>query len=352
MHISHLSTPVPVVDYDTACRNIRRLQEYCDRHQLKLRPHIKTHKLPLFAHEQCRAGAVGITVQKLGEAEVMAQTGLSDILITYNIVGPEKVERLANLTNFARLTIGIDNKKAAESLVLAGSRANSPIGVLIEFESGLNRQGVQTPEQALELAKMIRGQPGLEFRGLMTYPTTPRTAAFLGETVPLFRKEGIEVQVVSGGGTPAAYRTHELAPVTEIRVGTYIYNDRMMLTAGAATLEDCALTVLATVVSRPTPERAVIDAGSKTLSSDLLAPGQEDGYGLLPDYPEAIIARLSEEHGIVDLGGSARKPELGESVRVIPNHACVVTNLHDQIYLHRHGEVLALLPIYSRGKTI
>ena len=352
MHISNLSTPVPVVDYDIACRNIRRLQEYCDAHQLKLRPHIKTHKLPFFAHEQCRAGAAGITVQKLGEAEVMAQTGLSDILITYNIVGPEKAERLANLTNFARLTVGIDNKRAVESLALAGSRANSPIGVLVEFESGGNRQGVQTPEQALELAKIIRGQSRLEFRGLMTYPTTLKTAEFLEEAFPLFRKEGIEVPVVSGGGTPAAYRTHELAPVTEIRVGTYIYNDRMMLAAGAATLPDCALTVLATVVSRPTPERAVIDAGSKTLSSDLLPPGQGDGYGLLPDYPEAIIARLSEEHGILDLGSSVRKPELGECVRVIPNHACVVTNLHDQIYLHRNGEVLAQLPIYSRGKTI
>ena len=352
MHISNLSTPVPVVDYDTACRNIRRLQEYCDAHQLKLRPHIKTHKLPFFAHEQCRAGATGITVQKLGEAEVMAQTGLSDILITYNIVGPEKAERLANLTNFARLAVGIDNKKAVESLVLAGSRANSPIGVLVEFESGGKRQGVQTPEQALELAKMIRGQSRLEFRGLMTYPTTVKTAEFLGEALLIFRKEGIDVPVISGGGTPAAYRTHELAPVTEIRVGTYIYNDRMMLAAGAATLQDCALTVLATVVSRPTPERAVIDAGSKTLSSDLLAPGQGDGYGLLPDYPEAIIARLSEEHGVLDLEGSARKPELGERVRVIPNHACVVTNLHDRIYLHRNGEVLAQLPIYARGKTI
>jgi len=352
MHFSNLSTPVPVVDYDTACRNIRRLQEYCDAHQLKLRPHIKTHKLPFFAHEQCRAGATGITVQKLGEAEVMAQTGLSDILITYNIVGPEKAQRLANLTNFARLAVGIDNKKAVESLVLAGSRTNSPIGVLVEFESGGKRQGVQTPEQALELAKMIRGQSRLEFRGLMTYPTTLKTAEFLGEALALFRQEGIETPVISGGGTPAAYRTHELAPVTEIRVGTYIYNDRMMMAAGAATLQDCALTVLATVVSRPAPERAVIDAGSKTLSSDLLAPGQGDGYGLLPDYPEAIIARLSEEHGVLDLGSSARKPEVGECVRVIPNHACVVTNLHDQIYLHRNGEVLAELPIYARGKTV
>ena len=330
MHLNELSSPVPVVDYDIARRNIYRLQKYCDTHRFRLRPHIKTHKSPFFAHEQCNAGAAGITVQKLGEAEVMAQTGLADILIAYNILGREKAERLANLTNFARLSVAIDNEAALESLVWAENRASSPIGVLIEFESGGNRQGVQTPEQALDLAKSIFGHSGLEFKGLMTYPTTTKTAEFLQEALPRFRKAGIEVPVISGGGTPSAYRTHELAPVTELRVGTYIYNDRMMIAAQAATLDDCALTILVTVVSRPTVDRAVIDAGSKTLSSDLLAPGQGDGYGLLPDYPEAIIARLNEEHGIINVERCLRKPEVGERVRVIPNHVCVVTNLHDR----------------------
>jgi len=352
MHLDELSSPVPVVDYDIASRNIRRLQQYCDTHQFRLRPHIKTHKLPFFAHEQCKAGAIGITVQKIGEAEIMAQTGLADILITYNIIGREKAERLANLTNFARLSVAIDNERALESLGWAAHRASTPIGVLIEFESGGNRQGVQTPEQAVALARSILGHSGLEFKGLMTYPTTTKTAEFLRESLPQFRKSRIEVSVVSGGGTPGACQTHELAPVTELRVGTYIYNDRMMMAAQAATLEDCALAVLATVVSRPTIDRAVIDAGSKTLSSDLLAPGQGAGYGLLPDYPDAVIARLNEEHGIVDLERCVRKPEIGERVRIIPNHACVVTNLHDQIYLHRNGDVVAQLPVYLRGKTI
>jgi len=351
MHVNELSSPVPVVDYDIARRNIRRLQEYCDTHRFKLRPHIKTHKLPFFAHEQCKAGAIGITVQKLGEAEVMAQTGLGDILVTYNIIGREKAERLANLTNFARLSVAVDNENALESLAWAAGRASAPISVLVEFESGGNRQGVQTPQKAVNLAKAVMGLSGLEFKGLMTYPTTAKTAEFLRESLPLFRKSGIEVPVVSGGGTPSAYQTHELAPVTELRVGTYIYNDRMMIAAHAATLEDCALTVLTTVVSRPTIDRAIIDAGSKTLSSDLLSPGQGNGYGLLPDYPDAIIDRLSEEHGLVNLERSVRKPEPGERVRVIPNHACVVTNLHDQIYLHRNGNIIAQLPVYLRGKT-
>lgn len=351
MQLKELSSPVPVVDYDIAMRNIKRLQQYCDAHQFRLRPHVKTHKLPFFAHKQCEAGAVGVTVQKLGEAEIMAQSGLADILITYNIIGRDKAERLANLTNFARVSVAIDNETALETLVWAETRARSPIGVLIEFESGGGRQGVQTPEQAVALAQAVLGHSGLEFKGLLTYPTTAKTAEFLKESLPLFRKAGIEISVVSGGGTPGAYQAHELAPVTELRAGTYIYNDRMMIAAQAATLEDCALAVLATVVSRPTINRAVIDAGSKTLSSDVLVPGQGAGYGLLPEYPDAIIARLNEEHGIVDLERCVQKPEIGERVRIIPNHVCVVTNLHDQIYLHRNGHVLAQLPVYLRGKT-
>src|SRR6202035_4471808 len=171
-------TPVPVIDLEIVHQNIRRLQRYCDAHDLRLRPHIKTHKLPFFAHEQCKAGAIGITVQKIGEAEVMAQTGLADILITYNIIGREKAERLANLTNFTRISVAIDNERALESLAWAAHRASTPIGVLIEFESGGNRQGVQTPEQAVALARAILGHSGLEFKRLMTYPTTTKTAEF------------------------------------------------------------------------------------------------------------------------------------------------------------------------------
>jgi D-serine deaminase-like pyridoxal phosphate-dependent protein len=352
MHISELETPVPVVDLDVVRRNIRRLQDYCDAHEFKLRPHIKTHKLPLFAHEQCKAGAAGITVQKIGEAEIIAQTGITDILITYNVLGQAKAERVAHLTHFARVSVAVDNEKALESVAWAASRASGPIGVLVEFESGGNRQGVQTPEQAIALAKTAVKQSMIQFKGLMTYPTSSKTAEFLRGALPIFSDAGIEVPVISGGGTPDVYRTHKLAPVNEIRAGTYIYNDRMMIAAKAANLEECALAILATVVSRPTSERAVIDAGSKTLSSDLLPAGQGEGYGLFTDYPNAIVTRLNEEHGVVEFGRSAHKPEVGERVRIIPNHACVVTNLHDQVYLHRDGVVLANLPVYLRGKTV
>jgi D-serine deaminase-like pyridoxal phosphate-dependent protein len=352
MLLSELETPVPVIDIEIARQNIRRLQHYCDAHELKLRPHVKTHKLPWFAHEQCKAGATGITVQKIGEAEVMAQTGISDILLTYNVLGQAKAERLAHLTHFARVSVAIDNEKALESVAWAAGRACGPISLLIEFESGGERQGVQMPEQAVALAKLAVKNGMIEFKGLMTYPTSSKTAQFLREALPLFSHAGIDVPVISGGGTPDAYRTHRIAPVNEIRAGTYIYNDRMMIAAKAARLEECALTILATVVSRPTNQRAVIDAGSKTLSNDLLPQGQGDGYGLLPDYPDATIVRLSEEHGVVDLERSANKPEIGERVRIIPNHACAVTNLHDQIYLYRDRDVLAKLPVYLRGKTV
>jgi D-serine deaminase-like pyridoxal phosphate-dependent protein len=353
MQISDLQTPIPVVDVEIVRRNIRRLQDYCDAKEIKLRPHIKTHKLPLFAHEQIRAGAIGITVQKLGEAEAMAQTGITDILLTYNVIGREKAIRLAHLTNFARMSVGLDNEKSLESVAWAAKHAINTVGVLIEFESGANRQGVQTPEEALELAKSVVNQPNIDFKGLMTFPTTSKTAEFLEKALPLFRNAGIDVPIISGGGTQPATLTHKLAPlVTEMRAGTYIYNDRMTMVAGAAAQEECAMTILATVVSRPSSDRAVIDAGSKTLSSDLLPDNPEGGYGLLPDYPDAVIARLSEEHGVLDLARSGRKPELGERVRVIPNHVCVVTNLHDRIHLHKDGEIIACVPVYLRGLTV
>jgi D-serine deaminase-like pyridoxal phosphate-dependent protein len=352
MQISDIETPAPLVDFDIVQANIRRLQDYCDSHQISLRPHIKTHKLPFLAHAQMGAGAAGITVQKLGEAEVMAYAGIADILITYNLLGPAKAERLAHLTHLAKMSVAIDNLPALNSIASASGKAKSPIGVLIEFESGGNRQGVRDPESALELARKIQTRPGLEFRGLMTYPTTAGTGEFLKSALPLFKSAGIQIDVVSGGGTPSAFHNHELAPITELRAGTYIYNDRMMIAAGAAQLKDCAFAILATVVSRPARDRAIVDAGSKTLASDRLAPEQGDGYGLLPDYPGATMARLNEEHGIIDLSQSQRAPEIGERIRIIPNHVCVVTNLHDHIYLCRQKEMIAKLPVSLRGKTV
>lgn len=345
--ISTLDTPVPVIDLDVVERNLARMQAYADRHGLALRPHIKTHKLPGLARRQVELGAVGITCQKLGEAEVMAAAGLDDILVSYPLIGAEKAQRLAALTAKAAMRVAIDNLLALETLAQAARAAHAPIGVLVEFDSGQKRTGVVSVEEALSLIARIQETPGLRFDGLMTYRSAPTTAGF----IQAVKDAGIALPIVSGGGTPNYDHTNETPGITEMRVGTYIYNDRMMVDAGAATLDDCALTVWATVISRPEPHRAVIDCGSKTLSSDVMPGGRIPGYGLLLDYPDAVIERLTEEHGMVDLSRSGARPALGERVRIIPNHVCVVTNLHNEVVASRGGRVEAVWPVAARGLT-
>jgi D-serine deaminase-like pyridoxal phosphate-dependent protein len=345
--VTALETPVPVIDLAVVERNLARMQAYADRHDLALRPHIKTHKLPRFAQAQVALGAVGITCQKLGEAEVMAAAGLDDILISYPLIGAEKARRLAALARRVTMQAAIDNPLALETVALAGQEAGRPIGVLVEFDSGMKRTGVTTVDEALALIAQVKAADGLRFDGLMTYPSSAATTAF----VRAVEEAGVELPVVSGGGTPRAAQAHEIAGVTELRVGTYIYNDRTLVELGAAGLADCALLVHATVVSRPTETRAILDCGSKTLSSDLIPRGAVAGYGLLIDYPEAVIERLSEEHGMVDLSQSAAKPALGERVRILPNHVCVVTNLHNEVVVSRDGLVEGIWPVAARGLT-
>jgi D-serine deaminase-like pyridoxal phosphate-dependent protein len=186
----------------------------------------------------------------------------------------------------------------------------------------------------------------------MTYPTTAATAAFLAEALPRLRAEGLEAAVLSGGGSPQAARTHETAPVNELRVGTYIYNDRMMVAAGAAGWADCALTLHVTVISRPEADRAIIDAGTKSFAADIMPAGIQEGYGHILDYPDARIDRLSEEHGMVDLSACARKPEVGERLRVVPNHVCPVSNLHDRVAIIRDGAFQGFVDVAARGRTL
>ena len=352
MRIEALETPVPVIDLDRVEHNLAKMQGYADRHGLRLRPHIKTHKLPVFAHRQMALGAAGITCQKLGEAEVMADAGLDDILISYPLIGEAKSLRLAALARrLGTLCVVADSEPAVDSAARAALASGRTIGVLVEFDSGAKRTGVVSAGQAVALARRVRDSEGLRFDGLMTYPASTATAAFVAEAAPLLAAENLAPAVISGGGTPGAWRAHEIAGLTELRVGTYIYHDRTTVALGAATAEECALHVWATVVSRPTPERAVIDAGSKTLSSDLLPSGLGTGYGTLPDYPDAAIERLNEEHGMLDLSACARRPELGELVRILPNHVCVVSNLHDSVVLARNGAVVDEVAVAARGRT-
>ena len=350
MRIDELDTPVPVVDLDIVEHNLAKMQAYCDSHGLSLRPHIKTHKIPAFAHRQVELGAKGITCQKLGEAEVMIDAGLDDILISYPLVGPAKADRLASLSCRARLRVAVDSSLAADTVAAAARASNTPIGVLVEFDSGNARTGVVSVDQALDLAIQIE-KSGLRFDGLMTYPSTAATVEFVAEARERFSKAGIPIGVVSGGGTPNAWQAHEIEGLTEVRVGTYIYHDRATVAAGAASFDECALHLHATVISRPTADRAVIDAGSKSLSSDRVDPAAGTGYGLVKGYEDAVIERLNEEHGVIDLSRCSRKPQVGERLRILPNHVCVVSNLHDEIAVSRGGMLIDTRRVEARGKT-
>ncbi|NJN18672.1 MAG: D-TA family PLP-dependent enzyme [Oscillochloris sp.] len=346
MHIDELDTPVAVVDLDRLEANITRFQNYLGEHGIANRPHIKTHKIPAIAQMQLAAGAVGITCQKIGEAEVMAAAGITDIFLPYNIIGAAKLERLAALAQTTQLSLTADSAYVVQGLGQVLQAAQLEIPVLVECDTGLGRCGVQTPAAAAELALLIAGTPGLRFGGLMTYPSSPATGPFMRAAISRIQTAGLPVERVSGGGTPGMWHAHMYPEVTEHRAGMYIYGDRYTMNAGAISLEQCAFSVITTVVSRPTAERGILDGGSKTFSSDLL--GLED-YGLLPDYPEARLYSLSEEHGTVDFSACTRRPAIGDRVRVIPNHCCVVTNLFNEIVGIRDGAVEVIWPVAARG---
>jgi D-serine deaminase-like pyridoxal phosphate-dependent protein len=344
-------TPAVVIDLDRVERNIARVQGICDRAGVANRPHIKTHKIPALAKMQVAAGARGITCQKLGEAEVMADGGLDDILISYNILGEEKTGRLGALLKRVDVRVAADNPTTIEGLSHAGRVAGRPLGVVIECDTGRKRAGVETAAEAIALASMIKERPDLRFDGFLFYPTEkswPETQRFHDTALAGVRAMGLEAQVVSTGGTPNLENVGRLAGATEHRAGTYIFNDRMMVACGAAALEDCALSVYATVVSRAAPERGILDSGSKTLTAD--PGGGLDDYGLILEYPQARISAFAEEHGFLDLSRTNDRPKVGEVVRVVPNHVCVVVNMVDRLIAVRGGAVVDVLPVAARGK--
>jgi D-serine deaminase-like pyridoxal phosphate-dependent protein len=344
-----LSTPAVIIDLDRVEANIARLQRYLDEHGIANRPHIKTHKVPTVAELQVAAGAVGITCQKVSEAEVMADAGLDDIFLPYNILGEAKLARLMALARRIRLSVTADSAFTVRGYAEAADHAGVTLPVLIEFDTGAHRCGVQSPEEAAALARQIAGAPALRFGGLMTFPHNADSDRFVRATREHLASEGLEIARVSYGGTPGMWTVHERTEVTEYRAGTYVYGDRMILASGAMTPDQIALHVIATVVSRPTADRAILDAGSKTFSSDLVGL---EGHGLLLEYPDARIYNMSEEHGHVDISACAQKPTIGERVTVIPNHACPVSNLRDHVYALRGDQVVATWPVAARGTIV
>jgi len=343
-------TPAVVVDFDRVDRNIARLQAACDHAGVANRPHIKTHKSPVIAALQRDAGARGITCQKLGEAEVMADAGFDDILISYNILGEEHIGRLAALMGKARMTVCADNPTVVAALAEAAARAGSTLGVLVECDTGRKRAGVETPAEAIALARAIADQDMLEFAGFLLYPpesAMAETRRFFAEALAGVRADGLVPRIVSTGGTPNIANLGKIAGATEHRAGTYVFNDRMMLACGAATIDDCALNIVATVVSRAGADRGIVDSGSKTLTSDT---GGLDGHGLILEHPQARIAKFAEEHGFLDLSACNDRPRVGDVVRIIPNHVCVVVNMVDRLIATRADRIVGEIPVAARGR--
>ena len=343
-------TPCAVVDLDRMERNIARFQDKCRAAGIAARPHIKTHKSPIIAGLQRDVGATGITCQKLGEAELFADAGFRDILISYNILGEEKVRRLARLAERAEPIVAADNPVTVAAVSEAATMAGRNLPIVIECDTGRKRAGVETPAEAIALMEAIKAAGNLDFAGLLLYPPeggVEATQAFLDEATAGARSRGLSMRIVSTGGTPNLRDLGRVAGTTEHRAGTYVFNDRMMMAAGAATLEDCALTVVSTVVSRGGPTRGILDAGSKTLSSDT---GKLDGFGLILEHPDAKIHAFAEEHGFLDLSACAAPPKVGDVVRVIPNHVCVVVNLMDRLITTRGDEIVGEIPVAARGR--
>ena len=350
MPFSDILTPMPVIDEDRVVANIARAQAYMTKHGKNFRPHIKTHKIPAVAQQQLDEGAVGINCQKVTEAEVFADAGFDDILITYNVLGAPRLARLKALhARVPKLTVVADSTVTVDGLAAAFA-GGLPIAVLVECDTGGARCGVQSPADAAALARHIAQTGGVRFDGLLTYPSVDgasKVETFMKDTLDLLSEAGIDCPVRSNGGSPDLFSAHLVPSATEHRAGTYVYSDRSMVRAGECTVDDIAMHVLATVVSRPTPTRAVLDAGSKALTSDLL--GFTD-HGEIVELPGARIVSLSEEHAVVDLSHCAvAAPAVGAQVRVIPNHTCVVSNLFDRVVFHRSGVVTRVEAVAARG---
>jgi D-serine deaminase-like pyridoxal phosphate-dependent protein len=361
--IDGLDTPALLVDLDIMEGNLRRVADYTRMHGLRLRPHTKTHKSPRIGRRQLDLGAAGLTVAKVGEAEVMLDADPPDILVAYPVIGRPKLERLLTVARRTRVTVALDSLVAAQQLSGAAQAAGLTVGVLAETDVGLGRVGVAPGAELLALAQGIQRLPGLLFEGIAFYPghikdkrAASREAwaalgALLHSILADFRRCGIEVRVVSGGSTPSLYDSHELPGLNEIRPGTYVYNDWNTVSSGACTPAECAATLLVTVVSTARPGQIVVDGGSKTFSSDRLSgAGAESTFGHVVEAPEAVFHKLNEEHGYVDIRRCGRKFEIGERLRIIPNHICVAVNLHERVYGIRSGEVEEIWDVSGRGK--
>ncbi len=346
MNIAALDTPALAADLDVLERNIDGMATHCDKLGIPLRVHTKTHKVPEIAQLQIAAGSEGITCQKLGEAEVMVDAGIDNILIPYNIVGTPKLKRLTALTKRARITVALDSEETATGISQQAIADSCVVPVIVELDTGSGRCGVQSPQKAHCLAQQIMKMQGIDFQGIMTYPSNLRAKPFLTETLDLLTQDGIPVNIISGGGTGSEAASKELG-CTETRSGSYVYEGLTRIGNSEMLAPDrCVLRVIVTVVSTPTPERIIIDGGMKTFTSYPPTP-----YGHIIEHPDAKIYGMSVEHGHVDVSECSHRFKVGEQLSVIPLHQGMTSNLHDTLVGIRGDAVETTWGIAGRGKV-
>lgn len=361
-----IETPALLIDNQIMQENLRFMQAKADQYQVKLRPHIKTHRMPELAKLQMQLGAAGITVAKVGEGEVMAEHGLNNIFIANEIVGKTKLERIKALQKTARIRIGVDNRYQIDQIEEVFQSAESGLEVLIELEVGENRSGVITDDQLIDLVKYIKTKQKVVLKGIFSHEGHCYKAKDIDDclklaaesqqrtvrTAGIIRSLGVEIDTVSIGSTPSLMQAPLMAGITEIRPGTYIFMD---VGQGSA-LQDfskCAATVLTTVISKPTEERVVLDAGAKSLTSQNRSGGicATYGYGLVKNSANVRLSGVFDEHGLITDQEFSKSIQVGDKVEVIPNHICPACNLYEKAYLVADGKYIKEIPVLCRGKS-
>lgn len=355
-------TPAVVVDLPTVRRNIAKLVTYARKHNLKVRPHTKTHKSLRVARMQVEMGCSGLTFAKLGEIGAMG-AATDDVLLAYPALDDYRRTHLTEIAKSKSLRVAFDSATAAERIGAAAKSAGVTIGVLADIDTGHHRTGVQSPADLLKLAQVVDKTPGLRLDGIFCYPghikgpvaeqieALKPVQAILEESLALYKKSGLNTGIVTGGSSPACFLSHHVTAYTEIRPGTNVYNDMNQVDGGVATLDECAARVVCTVISDAVPGKFVLDGGSKTFFSDRNA-FQPHSFGHVVEYPGAYVTRFSEEHAEVDASKCDRRPKLGERVTVIPNHICPCINLHDTVWFRESDGTLQQSPVDARGKIV
>ncbi|RKU20386.1 alanine racemase [Candidatus Poribacteria bacterium] len=359
MHKTELDTPALLIDLDKMEANIATMANYFSTVNADLRPHVKTHKTPIIAHKQIAAGAIGVTCAKLGEAEAVIHAGIRDVLIANQVVGAQKIARLINLAKHSEIMVAVDNAENVQAISEAAAAKGATVRMLIEVNIGMDRCGVEPGKPTLKLAEQIHRSPNLIFEGLMGYEghtvakpnrserdtATREAMQRLVDTKHYFEKHDVEVPIMSGGGTGTFNITGSIPEMTEVQAGSYVLMDSTYRNVeGIGDHFDCALSVLATVVSRPSADRIIVDTGLKVLAKEFGIPQPVGINGV-------EMTGLSEEHGKLQVSDANVSLKPGDKLEILPTHCCTTVNLHDRYYGIRNGIVESVWNIAARGKA-